>query len=346
MLKLILADNQAIFRAGIAKVLAVEDEMRIVAQAQTTEQMIMALDKFRAAVLIIAGGFHSDFNAVLSAANKSKTRVVILADTGSDVRRQMALVDELVARRVDGLVLAMVSRDDPVLEHCLAEDVPVVLVNRTDDSDRVSSVVSDDMAGMRLAVQHLADLGHQRIGHIAGPATLSTGYLRRVGFEMAMARHKLTIPPGAIVEAQAYERDEGEHVSSRRAAHAAILRGRGARIAGRDRQDDGDRRAGSDLARDRDRSSVRARDALGDRQAETGSALAGREEDVEDPGAHLVGHPDCGEERYLGPTSECCVRRRRSTTFGRGRRTTSGRGRAGRAAATSFDRTRRLLPRL
>src|SRR6266404_2565481 len=72
MLKLILADNQAIFRAGIAKVLAVEDEMRIVAQAQTAEQMFMALDKFRAAVLIIAGGFHSDFNSVLSAATKTR----------------------------------------------------------------------------------------------------------------------------------------------------------------------------------------------------------------------------------------------------------------------------------
>src|ERR1035441_2020421 len=79
MLKLILADNQAIFRAGIAKVLAVEDEMRIVAQAQTAEQMFMALDKFRAAVLIIAGGFHSDFSSVLTAANKNKTRVVVLA---------------------------------------------------------------------------------------------------------------------------------------------------------------------------------------------------------------------------------------------------------------------------
>ena len=54
MLQLILADNQAIFRAGIAKVLAVEDEMRIVAQAQTPEQMFMALDKFRAAVLVVA----------------------------------------------------------------------------------------------------------------------------------------------------------------------------------------------------------------------------------------------------------------------------------------------------
>jgi hypothetical protein len=90
MLKLILADNQAIFRAGIAKVLAVEDEMRIVAQAQTPEQMFMALDKFRAAVLIVAGGFHTDFNATLQASIKAKTRVVILADTGESAQRYMA----------------------------------------------------------------------------------------------------------------------------------------------------------------------------------------------------------------------------------------------------------------
>src|SRR5437879_8877923 len=87
MLKLILADNQAIFRAGIAKVLAVEDEMRIVAQAQTQEQMFMALDKFRAAVLIVAGGFHSDFNSVLQASTKAKTRVVGLPDTGESPQR-------------------------------------------------------------------------------------------------------------------------------------------------------------------------------------------------------------------------------------------------------------------
>src|SRR6202142_4593303 len=90
MLKLILADNQAIFRAGIAKVLAVEDEMRIVAQAQTSEQMFMALDKFRAAVLVVAGGFQNDFNAVLAASNKVKTRVVVLADAGESAQRYMS----------------------------------------------------------------------------------------------------------------------------------------------------------------------------------------------------------------------------------------------------------------
>jgi DNA-binding NarL/FixJ family response regulator len=82
MLKLILADNQAIFRAGIAKVLAVEDEMRIVAQAQTAEQMFMALEKFKAAVLVVAGGFIADFNSVVAATTAAKTRLIALADTG------------------------------------------------------------------------------------------------------------------------------------------------------------------------------------------------------------------------------------------------------------------------
>ncbi len=50
----------------------------------------MALDKFRAAVLVVAGGFHNDFNAVLQASNKVKTRVVVLADTGESAQRYMA----------------------------------------------------------------------------------------------------------------------------------------------------------------------------------------------------------------------------------------------------------------
>src|SRR5438309_11746770 len=52
--------------------------------------MFMALDKFRAAVLVVAGGFHNDFAAIVQAANKAKTRVVILADTGESAQRHMA----------------------------------------------------------------------------------------------------------------------------------------------------------------------------------------------------------------------------------------------------------------
>lgn len=137
----------------------------------------------------------------------------IVADAGPDPGRRLALIDELIARQVDGLVMATVSRDDPSLEHCLAQNVPVVLVNRADDHERASAVVSDDLAGMQLAVAHLAGLGHRAIGHLAGPPHLSTGHLRRLGFELAMVSHRLPVLPGAIVEASAYDREEGERAT-------------------------------------------------------------------------------------------------------------------------------------
>ena len=87
MVKLILADNQAIFRAGIAKVLAVEDDMRIVAQAQTLEQLLMAIDKFRTAVVVVASNFHPDLAPIAQASTKSKTRIIVLADTGETSSR-------------------------------------------------------------------------------------------------------------------------------------------------------------------------------------------------------------------------------------------------------------------
>jgi len=49
----------------------------------------MALDKFRAAVLVVAAGFHNDFAAIVLAANKAKTRVIVLADTGESAQRHM-----------------------------------------------------------------------------------------------------------------------------------------------------------------------------------------------------------------------------------------------------------------
>lgn len=151
----------------------------------------------------------SGIAAVLGAEGYS----TIVADAGQEPERRLTLIDDLIARQVDGLVMATVSRDDPSLEHCLAQGVPVVLVNRADDHDRASAVVSDDMTGMQLAVAHLAGLGHRAIGHLAGPALLSTGHLRRLGFEVAMVANRLPVLPGAIVEARAYDRDEGERAT-------------------------------------------------------------------------------------------------------------------------------------
>jgi DNA-binding NarL/FixJ family response regulator len=87
MLKIILADNQAIFRAGIAKVLAVEDDVRIVAQAQSVEQMMLALEKFRASILVFASSFLPNLESIVPVANKFQTRMVVIAENGENIER-------------------------------------------------------------------------------------------------------------------------------------------------------------------------------------------------------------------------------------------------------------------
>jgi LacI family transcriptional regulator len=133
----------------------------------------------------------------------------IVVDVGPDRSRQQELVDRLIARGVDGLVLATVTLNDPVVGHCLIASIPVVLVNRTDSGRKLSAVVTDDDAGMRLAVQHLVGLGHRRIGHIAGPQDVSTGALRRAGFKDAATQAGLPAQSVMIETARAYTRDEG-----------------------------------------------------------------------------------------------------------------------------------------
>src|SRR3569833_1848122 len=134
-----------------------------------------------------------------------------------DVRRgsQQALVDRLIARGVDGLVLVTVSLCDPVVKYCLDAALPVVLVNRLDGGARLPSVASDDEAGMRLAVAHLVSLGHRNIGHLAGPQGISTGARRRAGFEAGAAQAGLGTSDNRIEIADNYTREAGREATLR-----------------------------------------------------------------------------------------------------------------------------------
>jgi LacI family transcriptional regulator len=139
--------------------------------------------------------------------------LILSSVTGTSL--QIELIAELAARRVDGLVLATVSRHDDVLSYCIERGVPAVLVNRVEARRLVSSVVSDDEAGIRLATEHLVALGHRRIGHVAGPATLSTGYQRRLAFAKVMEESGVSLDASAIVEAGAFTREEGTKAAQR-----------------------------------------------------------------------------------------------------------------------------------
>ncbi len=135
----------------------------------------------------------------------------IIANTDNDVARSSAAVERLTARRVDGIIIATATRRDALIDQCLRLGLPAVLVNRTADGHKLSAVINDDQAGIRLAVDHLLALGHRAIGHVAGPGNISTGRARRAGFVAAIKAHGLAAPPVAVAVAQNYSIASGEH---------------------------------------------------------------------------------------------------------------------------------------
>lgn len=135
--------------------------------------------------------------------------VVILANTDREAARERALIDVLLQRRVDGLVLATAERRYPLLDELVAAKVPIVLVNRTVDVPTVPVVSSDDHQGIGLAVRHLAELGHRRIAHVGGASAVSTGFARYQHFLAWMQSLGLQVDKELVVFAEWFTKDLG-----------------------------------------------------------------------------------------------------------------------------------------
>jgi DNA-binding NarL/FixJ family response regulator len=82
MNKLILADNQAIFRAGTAKILAMEDDFRIIAQCSEPERLYPALETFRGAILVFASSLKLDPQNLIPRVLGAGSRSIVIAENG------------------------------------------------------------------------------------------------------------------------------------------------------------------------------------------------------------------------------------------------------------------------
>ena len=106
MNRILLADNQAIFRAGVARTLAIEDDMRIVAQAEDSARLLTAIDSFRNCIVVFSGSIHSTPAEVVTRARAVGHKCVIIGENGSELPDSLlASVDGVVFRGVDGPAL-------------------------------------------------------------------------------------------------------------------------------------------------------------------------------------------------------------------------------------------------
>lgn len=131
-------------------------------------------------------------------ASEVDVRIVLRGATyeAADERRQLASLVETVG--VDGLLVVPTTTGDEgeaLMQWLRSANVPVVLIERTPaDSyrDAVESVVSDHARGAAMAVRHLAELGHRRIGLSTTFASPTAPHVRH-GWRQACERLSLPI---------------------------------------------------------------------------------------------------------------------------------------------------------
>lgn len=101
---------------------------------------------------------------------------------------ELDLIHALVDRRVDGVILFPEEDDAPdeYLHEVWERGMPLVTVDREMPRTHADHVGTDDYAGARTATDHLLDLGHRRLAHIAGPVKATTARERRRAFEDAV----------------------------------------------------------------------------------------------------------------------------------------------------------------
>ncbi|TXK18629.1 LacI family DNA-binding transcriptional regulator [Homoserinibacter sp. GY 40078] len=131
----------------------------------------------------IFGGLHSG----IQEACQQRHTAVLLGQLNASDRSAQALSRLIGNGRVDGVILQRAEDyDDASLQAALDIPVPTVLFNSR-LSGRPGSVVLDDPAAVRIAVEHLRELGHTGIGFIAGAAHHDAAARRLEAFTELMA---------------------------------------------------------------------------------------------------------------------------------------------------------------
>jgi LacI family transcriptional regulator len=161
----------------------------------------------------ITNPFYAELTAGTDDALDKAGWVAFLANTGESPTRQDRFIERMREHRVDGLLLCPAEGTDPeIVERLHHFHVPVVQVLRRLGRRANDHVGADFRLGMRMATEHLIQLGHRRIAFIGGGRHASPARDRAHAFRETLTRHGL--PIGPIVNCLP-TREEGERAVER-----------------------------------------------------------------------------------------------------------------------------------
>ncbi len=105
MIRLVLADDQSIFRAGAARVLALEDDIRLVAQCEDAQRLRAAVDAHKGSVILFSMGLSLALPELLPAIAAAGSRAILILENNEQV-------DDALTLQLHGIVYRSVTGSD------------------------------------------------------------------------------------------------------------------------------------------------------------------------------------------------------------------------------------------
>jgi LacI family transcriptional regulator len=121
---------------------------------------------------------------------------VFMCNATDDPLRERRHIEQLLSKRIDGLVVTARRADKREPVEPAARGLPVIYVFSQVENSNALCLLPDDRGGAALAVRHLAALGRKRIAHITGPERFEAVRLREDGYRGALAEAGLEARTG------------------------------------------------------------------------------------------------------------------------------------------------------
>ena len=125
---------------------------------------------------------------------------ILVSSSNSDPAILTTCVRRMIERKVDGVAVLTFGEEEPVLDQLMHHDIPMVLAEFRLEDPKTSTILLDYTTGIHAAVKHLVELGHTKIGFLAGPHKLHSAITRENDFRTAMQAEGLPIQTKWIIE--------------------------------------------------------------------------------------------------------------------------------------------------
>jgi len=125
---------------------------------------------------------------------------ILVSSTNSNAEQLTNCVRRMLERKVEGVAVLTFGGEEPVLDQLAFHNMPIVLAEFHLEDPNVSTILLDYSAGIHAAVAHLVELGHTRIGFLAGPHTLHSAITRLNAFQQTMREANLKVHKNWIIE--------------------------------------------------------------------------------------------------------------------------------------------------